>query len=101
MQLDAEPALSMAARLRGLGITVDQAAAPEKEKVSITLDKALVEEIRVEFGGRALSTTINELLRTALIQRRLGQLVDQMERQSGPASPEAYERVLAQWFAED
>ena len=40
------------------------AAAPEKEKVSITLDKPLVDEIREHFGGRALSTSINELLST-------------------------------------
>jgi hypothetical protein len=46
----------------------EPAIAPEKEKVSITLDKPLV---------------------------------DEMEEEAGPASPEAYERVLAQWFAED
>jgi uncharacterized protein (DUF4415 family) len=73
----------------------------EKEKVSITLDKSLVDAIRAEFGGRALSTSINELLQTALAQKHLGQLVDEMEREAQPASPEAYERVLAQWFQED
>jgi fructose-1,6-bisphosphatase/sedoheptulose 1,7-bisphosphatase-like protein len=76
-------------------------AVPEKEKVSITLDKPLVDQIRAQFGGRALSTSINELLHAALAQERLGQLVDEMEGAAGPASPEAYERVLAQWFAED
>jgi hypothetical protein len=77
-----------------------QAAAPEKEKVSITLDKSLVNEIRAQFGGRALSTSINELLYAALAQERLGQLVDEMEQEAGPPSAEAYERVLAQWFDE-
>lgn len=43
----------------------------------------------------------NELLHEALVQQRLGQLMEEMERESGPASPEAYERVLAQWFAEE
>jgi len=94
--------LSAAARFRGRRPDVlGQAAAPEKEKVSITLDKALVDEIRAQFGGRALSTSINELLYAALAQERLGELVDEMEREAGPASPEAYERVLAQWFTED
>jgi hypothetical protein len=82
------------------GVAAD-AAFPEKEKVSITLDKSLVDQIRAQFSGRALSTSINELLYAALAQERLGQLVDEMEREAGPASPEAYERVLAQWFAED
>lgn len=76
-------------------------ALPEKEKVSITLDRLLVDEIRAQFSGRALSSTINELLHGALAQRRLADLVAQMEQEAGPSSPEAYERVLAQWFAED
>ena len=91
-----------AARLRVRGPNVlAQAAVPEKEKVSITLDKSLVDEIRAQFGGRALSTSINELLYAALAQERLGELVDEMEQAAGPASPEAYERVLAQWFGEN
>jgi hypothetical protein len=74
------------------------AAVPEKEKISITLDKTLVDEIRAHFGGRALSASINELLHVALAQERLAELVGQMEREAGPATPEAYDRVLAQWF---
>jgi hypothetical protein len=101
MAAPGEPALSLAAKLRVLGLNVDQASVPEKEKVSITLDKALVEEIRDRFGGRALSASINELLHAALVQQRLGQLVAEMEQESGAASPEAHERVLAQWFAEE
>jgi hypothetical protein len=86
-------------RVRGPNVLA-QAAVPEKEKISITLDKPLVAEIRAQFGGRALSTSINELLYAALAQKRLGELVDEMEQEAGPASPEAYERVLAQWFGE-
>jgi uncharacterized protein (DUF4415 family) len=86
-------------QVRGLN-ALAHAPVPEKEKVSITLDKPLVDEIRAQFGGRALSTSINELLYAALAQERLGELVDEMEQEAGPASPEAYERVLAQWFAE-
>jgi hypothetical protein len=86
-------------RIRGLS-ALAQTAAPEKEKVSITLDKSLVDEIRSQFGGRALSTSINELLYVALAQAHLAELVDEMEQEAGPASPEAYDRVLAQWFDE-
>jgi hypothetical protein len=73
----------------------------EKEKLSITLDKPVVEEIRELFGGQPLSASINELLQGALVQHRLGLLVDQMEEEAGSASPEAYERVFAQWFDEE
>ncbi len=101
IRLEADRAFSAARRLRARGLNVfSEAALPEKEKVSITLDKPLVDEIRGQFGGRALSTSMNELLYAALAQERLGQLVDEMQEEAGAASPEAYERVLAQWFAE-
>ncbi len=101
IRIEAGPAFSAATRLRVRGLDVlHQAAAPEKEKVSLTLDKPLLDELRAQVGGRALSTSINELLYTALAQEHLGQLVDEMEQQAGAPSPDAYERVLAQWFAE-
>ena len=101
IRLEAGRAFSAATRLRVRGLNVlAQAAVPEKEKISITLDKPLVDEIRSQFGGRALSTSINELLYAALAQERLGELVDEMEEEAGAASAEAYERILAQWFAE-
>ncbi len=101
IQLEAGSSFSAATRLRIRGLNVlAKTRAPEKEKVSITLDKPLVDEIRTQFGGQALSTSINELLYAALAQERLGELVDEMEQEAGPASPEAYERVLDQWFAE-
>ncbi len=101
IRIEAGPAFSAATRLRIRGLNaLAQAVAPEKEKVSITLDKPLVDEIRAQFGGRALSASINELLYAALAQEHLAELVDEMEQEAGPASPEAYERVLAQWFDE-
>jgi hypothetical protein len=100
--VDAGPALNPATQLRVRGLNgLTQAAVREKEKVSLTLDKSLVDEIRAQFGGRALSASINELLHAALAQERLGELVDEMEQEAGAPSPDAYERVLAQWFAED
>jgi hypothetical protein len=100
-RIEAGPAFRAATRLRVRGLNVlSQAAAREKEKVSLTLDKPLLDEIRAQVGGRALSASINELLYAALAQERLGQLVDEMEQEAGAPSPEAYERVLAQWFAE-
>lgn len=101
IRIGAGPAFSAANRFRVRGLNVlSQAAVHEKEKVSLTLDKPLLDEIRAQVGGRALSASINELLYAALAQERLGQLVEEMEQEAGPPSPEAYERVLAQWFAE-
>jgi hypothetical protein len=101
VKMETGSALSAVAGLRTKGfMALVHADTPEKEKVSITLDKSLVEEIRTQFGGRALSASINELLYAALAQERLAELVDEMEQEAGPASPEAYERVLAQWFDE-
>jgi hypothetical protein len=101
MRIEAGPAFSPATRLRVRGLNVPAPAAQAKEKVSVTLDKSLVDEIRSHFGGQALSTSINELLHVAFAQERLAGLVDEMEQEAGPPSPEAYQRVLAQWFAED
>ena len=102
IRIEAGPAFSAATRLRARGLNVRaQTASPEKEKVSITLDKPLIDEIRAQFGGRALSASINELLYAALAQEHLAELVDEMEQEAGPASPEAYDRVVAQWFNED
>ncbi len=102
IRIEARPAFGPGTRLRVRGLNVlAQAGAQEKEKVSLTLDKPLVDEIRAQFAGRALSTSINELLYAALAQEHLGELVDEIEREAGTPSPEAYDRVLAQWFAED
>lgn len=86
--------------MRGLNERA-QAGPQEKEKVSLTLDKPLVDEIRAQFAGRALSASINELLYAALDHEHLGELVDELEREAGAPSPEAFDRVLAQWFDED
>lgn len=103
IRIEAGPAFSSATRLRvrGLNVLMQAGPAQEKQKVSVTLDKTLVDDIRAQFGGRALSTSINTLLYAALAQERLAELVDEMEREAAPPSPEAYERVLAEWFAED
>jgi hypothetical protein len=88
--------LNAAAQLKVAGMNTSF----EKEKLSITLDKPIVEQIRELFGERPLSASINDLLQGALVQHRLGLLVDQMEEEAGPASAKAYDRVFSQWFEE-
>ena len=96
IRIAAGPAFSAATRLKVAGMNT----AFEKEKHSITLDRPIVEQIRELFGERPLSASINDLLQSALVQHRLGVLVDQMEEEAGPASAEAYDRVFSQWFEE-
>jgi hypothetical protein len=97
IRIAAGSAFGAATRLKIAGIST----AHEKQKLSITLDKPIVEEIREIFGEQAaMSTSINDLLQGALAQHRLNALVDSMEEEAGPASADAYERVFAQWFEE-
>lgn len=102
IRIEAGPAFSPSARLkvRGINVLVAQAKS-EKEKVSLTLGKSLVEEIRGRFGDRSLSASINQLLHSAMESERLSELVDEMEQEAGSPSPAAYEQILAQWFAQE
>jgi hypothetical protein len=72
-----------------------------KKKVSITIDESLLDEVRAMAGDRPLSAVVNDLLATAVAQTKLSQLVDDMIAEAGPPPPEAYERVLRQWYGED
>lgn len=87
-------------RLKIAGLNVNKSKlVVDKEKVSLTLDRPLVHEIRTAFGDAAFSSTVNELLQMAMDQVRLRQLLEEMERDEGSASPAAYDRVIAQWLA--
>ena len=94
--IGAGPAYRAATRLQVSGMNT----AHEKEKLSITLDRPIVEEIRELSGGAPLSTSINALLRDALSQYHLGELVAQMQAEVGPVTAETYEHVFSQWLEE-
>ncbi len=79
-------------------MSLETKPAPEKEKLSITLDTSIVEDIRELFGHKALSTSINDLLHEALRQHRLGLLVARLEEEADPLTDDDYEQVFAQWF---
>lgn len=71
-------------------------AEPEKAKVSLTIDRTLLQELRSR--KMPLSSAVNELLHRAVEQERLAALVAQLEEDSGSLSSGAYKRVLDQWF---
>ena len=97
IRIAAGPGFGPKTRLRVAGMNVSE----EKQKLSVTLDQSVVDEIREMFGSRPISTSINDLLHDALAQRRLNELVDDLFAEAGPPSPAAYERVMAQWLDDD
>jgi len=76
-------------------------AAHKKEKISVTLDKSIVAEIRALSAAQPLSISINALLRDALARHHLGELVARTEDTAGQVTAEAYARVFSQWFQQE
>ncbi len=68
-----------------------------KKKVSVTIDEAVLQEVRTVAGSRPFSATVNDLLADALARRRLNQLVDELEAEAGPAPIEVYEQIQEEW----
>ncbi len=98
IRIEASRAFSAQARLSVAGINV-RAKRALRSKVSLTLDEPLLEELRSR--NAPLSATVNELLYRALEQDRLRTLVEELQAEAGPATPEAYERVVGQWLDND
>jgi hypothetical protein len=67
------------------------------EKVSLTLEEELVSQARAAVGSRGLSRYVNRALRHQLQSDRLGELLDELERQHGPIDPEAIEEARRAW----
>jgi Arc/MetJ family transcription regulator len=67
------------------------------EKVSLSLDADLVGKARKVAGPRGLSALVNDALRIRLQQERLRSLLDDMDAEFGPLSPEDLERARKTW----
>jgi hypothetical protein len=96
-----EPGPDFSSRTRLALHGIDAAASTDKEKVSLTLDRLLLQELRTIAGPAPLSTVVNELLHQALEHDRLRTLAEELVAEAGEPSPEAYERVLGQWFRDE
>ena len=68
-------------------------------KVSLTIDEELLEEARQRVGRRGLSAYVSEALRRHLQYDRLGELLDQMEAESGPIPEDLMEEARNLWRA--
>ena len=69
------------------------------EKVSLTLEEALLAEARDVVGARGLSSYVNRALRHQLQHDRLAGLLAELEREKGPIAPEVMEEVRRAWPA--
>lgn len=95
IRIEAGPAFFTKSRMMIRG-SVEQ----EKGKVSLTLDRALIEALRSSAGPKRLSATVNELLLQAVERAQLRALVEELETEAGPASADAYQKLLGEWFAD-
>jgi post-segregation antitoxin CcdA len=67
------------------------------EKVSITLDSQLLAEIRRRSAN--VSALVNEALDAYFRNARLGELLDELDREFGPVPAEVREQARHDWMA--
>jgi antitoxin CcdA len=67
-----------------------------KRKVSVSLDEDLVTEL--EAGGEALSSQVNEAVRSELQRRRhhrlLGEMLDELDTENGPLDEQVVRKYM-------
>lgn len=69
------------------------------EKVSLTLDGAVLKEARGRVGRRGLSSYVDAALRLKLQQDRLRTLLSELESVHGPVSERIRSEVRREWPA--
>jgi hypothetical protein len=67
------------------------------EKVSLSLDSALLRKARQVAGRRGLSALVNDALRIRLQHERLRALLADMDSEFGPVPAEEMERARRTW----
>jgi len=67
------------------------------EKVSLSLDAALLAEARQRARDSSLSAYVNKGLRRQILADRQRELLDEWEREFGPISVEAQAEMRALW----
>ena len=66
-------------------------------KVSLSIEEDVLAEARERAGRRELSAYVNEALQRQLQHDRLGELLAEMETESGPIPPELLEEARGLW----
>ena len=72
-------------------------AAVAVSKVSLSIDEDVLAEARGRVGPRALSSYVADALRRQLQHDRLGELLAEMESESGPIPDELMEEARQLW----
>lgn len=67
------------------------------EKVSLTLDEALLAEARSRVGQRGLSAFVNHALERELQRDRLTGLLSRMDAEAGPVPDDLVDEARKQW----
>ena len=66
-------------------------------KVSLSIDEDVLAEARTRAGRRELSSYVNEALRRQLQRDRLGELLAEMDDESGPIPDDVLEEARKPW----
>ena len=66
-------------------------------KVSLSIDEDVVAEARARAGRRELSSYVNDALRRQLQRDRLGELLAEMDAESGAVPDEVMEQARQPW----
>ncbi len=66
-------------------------------KVSLSIDEEVLAEARARAGRRELSSYVNEALRHRLQHDRLGDLLVEMDAESGPVPDDVMEEARKTW----
>ena len=66
-------------------------------KVSLSIEEDVLAAARERAGRRELSAYVNEALQRQLQHDRLGELLAEMETESGPIPPELLEEARELW----
>lgn len=68
-------------------------------KVSLSIEEDVLDEARARAGRRELSSYVSEALRRQLQSDRIGDLLAQMDDESGPVPDELMEEARRLWHA--
>lgn len=66
-------------------------------KVSLSIEEGVLAEARSRAGHRELSAYVNDALVRQLQHDRIGELLDELEKESGPIPSELLEEARALW----
>lgn len=69
-------------------------------KVSLSIDEDVLAAVRERAGRREMSAYVTEALRRQLQQDRLTELLDEMDRESGPIPADVMEEARRVWRGE-